>query len=270
MGMDRNFTNLTILLTALLWAAAAQAIPSLQLGGDGGTGWDYTSETWIYTGSTESFDISATANATDGNGDYAWDALGETYQYAYLVVAAVPQLTDTSVDYFDVSVSDGDSSLTMVSSGIGSPPIEDTNSLASHGIFDTYFEVYEFRFDGDVTTISDTQPGETGTGTGFEELLNITINSLDAAAAGVHFDLFTTTGAQWTPSLTLDSGIRMLQRRGSAGTGDKWLVNAVAPYSHDAGTCCGTNLSEPGTLGMMLIGMMGVGASRIRRRRSGK
>jgi hypothetical protein len=270
-GMDKTFTNLTILLTALLWAAGAQAIPSLQLGGDTSTGWEYTSETWVYTGSTESFDISATANAEGESGGYAWDTLGAETQYAYLVVAAVPQLTDTSVDYFDVSVSDGDSTLTMVSSGIGSPPLEDTNSLSPHGIFDTYFEIYEFQFDvDDETMISDTQPGETGTGNGFEELLDITINSLDAAAAGVHFDLFTTTGGQWTPSLTLDPGIRMLQRRGAAGTGNKWLVNAVAPYSHDAGTCCGMNLSEPGTLGMMLIGMIGVGASRVRRRRSGK
>jgi hypothetical protein len=34
--------------------------------------------------------------------------------------------------------------------------------------------------------------------------------------------------------------------------------------------CCETKLAEPGTLGLMMIGMIGVGASRIRRRRSVK
>jgi hypothetical protein len=34
--------------------------------------------------------------------------------------------------------------------------------------------------------------------------------------------------------------------------------------------CCERQLSEPGTLGLMMIGMMGVGASRFRRRRSAK
>ncbi len=267
MGMDKIMSKLALLLTAFLWGAVAQAIPALQIGQGTGDGWDYTSETWIYTSGSapDTFNILTTANATDGNGKYAWDALGgaDGYQYAYLIVAAVPQVTK---DPFDISVADDNGALTMVSSGYGTPPLEDTNSISPHGIFDTYFEVYEFQFDDAATTISDTQPGGTGTGSGFEESLDITINSLDAALAGIHFDLFTTTGSRWTPSLTLTPGIRMLRGRGAQGTGDKWLVNSVAPYSHDAQM----KLSEPGTLGMMLIGMMGVGASRIRRRRSGK
>jgi hypothetical protein len=266
--MDRTFSKLALLLTIFLWGAGAHAISSLQLGEGTGEGWEYTSETWLYSGSGDTFDILATANATDGNGDYAWDALGATSQYAYLIVAAVPQLTVEGVDYFDVSVEQGGDALTYVTSGIGTPPLEDSNSIAPHGIFDTYFEIYEFQFDGDATTISDTQPGETGTGNGFEEMLDITINSLDPDALGIHFDLFTTTGGQWLPNLTVDSGIRMLLRQGSTGTtANKWLVNAFAPPSHDAGT---TTLSEPGTLGLMLMGLVGVGASRIRRRRSRK
>jgi hypothetical protein len=266
--MDKTFSKLALLLTTFLWGATAHAISSLQLGEGTGEGWEYTSETWLYSGSGDTFDILATANATDGNGDYAWDALGATSQYAYLIVAAVPQLTVEGVDYFDVSVELDGVALTYVTDGIGTPPLEDPNSIAPHGIFDTYFEIYEFQFDvNDETIIMDTQPGETGTGNGFEELLNITINSLDPNALGVHFDLFTTTGGQWMPDLIVDSGIRMLLRQGSTATYDKWFVHDVAPYSHDAGT---TTLSEPGTLGLMLMGLVGVGASRIRRRRSRK
>ena len=53
---------------------------------------------------------------------------------------------------------------------------------------------------------------------------------------------------------------------------DIWVNGQNEGYqlSHYTRFGGGTNLSEPATLGLMMIGMMGVGASRIRRRRSVK
>jgi len=224
------------LLLALIsaYGTAAMAIPSLQLAGDGSDGWSYngTTDTWEVT--SPSFGLYAYANATTangGNGSYAWDAAGSTDQYAYLILAAVQDPGDIG-DVFDVTV--GGASL--VNSGYGAPPIEDTNDPAPHGIYDTYFEVYEFQFDGSIVDINDEQPGETGTGKGYAELFSIDINELLGDVTGVHFDLFTTTGARWDPSDL---------------TADKKLVNAFAPFSHDAAF-----IPEPGVLGLLGLGLV--------------
>ncbi len=145
--------------------------------------------------------------------DYAWDAAGVEYQTAYLVVSGTPQsLTDS----FDITLLNNDGgSLTLVEADYGTAPFSDPNSLAPHGIFDTYYEVYAFNFDGAETDIFDTQPGETGMGRGYVETFDITINSV---TAGVHFDLFTMEGD-------------------GAPEGYAALIgnlNAFAPFSHDA------------------------------------
>ena len=103
-------------------------------------------------------------------------------------------------------------------SGFGTPPVEDPNSIGGHGIFDTYFEIYQFNFDDVVTTIGDIQPGGTGTGDGYIETFDIAINSLAAGATGIHFDLFTVEG----------DGVLDL------GSSSRSTVNAFAPFSHDA------------------------------------
>ena len=159
----------------------ASALPTLQLG-PGEEGWTYntTTETWETTSST--FLLNAYADAKEIDGD----------QTAYLVAAAMPPQGDTDIgDLFDITVMNDGGTLSIFEDGYGSPPLSDLNSLAGHGVYDTYFEIYEFDFDGILTGIFDTQPGETGTGEGYIETFDITIDSLVAGITGVHFDLFT-------------------------------------------------------------------------------
>lgn len=229
------------------YASASFALPALQLGGDGSSTWNYdtVTDTWIATG-TDSFTLSAFANcdsATAGcdspHGNYAWDDNGTTDRYAYLAVAAMPDLGDIG-DIFDISVTGA----SLVNSGYGNPPIEDTNSISPHGIFDTYYEIYEFQFDGSIGTIYNTMPDcvapdECDPGDGYAETFGINVNSLFEGVAGLHFDLFTVNGFRWDPSDT---------------TLNKKLVNSVAPYSHDAQW----NVPEPGIPALLGIGLIGL------------
>ena len=205
-----------------IFVGPVYALPSLQLGpGDDGSTWYYDNETWFVEGSE--FSLNAYANALGGNGDYAW-AEGDPL-VAYLVVSAVPMMGDAT-DVFNVTVSNS----SFYSSGFGTPPISDSNALAPHGIYDTYFEIYEFVFDGPVGTIGDTQPGETDTGDGYTETFDIDIDLLADGVTGVHFDLFTMTDPEGQ-------------------------LIAFAPFSHDAETA---PVPEPATMLLLGVGLMGI------------
>ena len=241
MVVSTRILVLAAVALCLAFASPASAIPSLQLGpGTGSWTYDGSTQTWVTTDNP--LELVATANATTGNGSYAWDAAGAGNQIAYLVVSAVPM---TTFDNFDITISNDGGALPMYTSGVGAPPIEDPNSLAPHGIFDTYFEIYQFDFDGAVTTIGDTQPGGSGVGDGFLETFNVVINSNGGDA--LHFDLFT----------VIDDGILAL------GSGpDKTLVSEFAPFSHDAQT---NPIPEPSSALLFSAGMLVAGRA-IRRR----
>ena len=231
-------THLATLLIALFLASPALGIPSLQLGpGTGNWTYDTFTETWVTPDNP--LNLYATANQ-DGSGGYAWDPLGSSDQMAYLVISADPS---AMTDVFDVTVMNDGITLSMVESGAGQPPLSDPNSLAPHGIFDTWYEIYEFDFDGIATTISDTQPGSTGTGTGFEEYFDITINSISQGV--LHFDLLTMEG----------DGV----------LGNNTNVNAFAPFSHDGGGGGTTVVPEPSAFLVFATGFVLVGI-RTRRR----
>lgn len=253
MRYNIKFRQLVLGISVSMLVGTAYALPALQLGPTTipSAGWSYntTTATWDYVGGpSTTANLSAFANATGengGNGDYAWDALGATNQYAYLVVAASPQLGNLG-DLFNINVSGA----TLFDSGFGAPPEEDPNSMAPHGIYATYYEIYQFMFDGTLTDISNTEPPGGGTAKGYKEDFGITINSLAANVTGLHFDLFTTIGdGTYTPGQNPN----------------RFLVGAFAPFSHDAQWTPGPDpdpdpdpLPVPGTLLLLGLGLLGL------------
>jgi hypothetical protein len=216
-----------LLLGAFL--SPAFALPELQLGpGSGSWSYDLVSGTWQSSGNP--LELAA----------YAWDRRSNATRTAYLVIAAMPETTlNEPASLFDVTVVNDAAALSLYSSGNGAPPLSDPNGLAPHGIFPTYFEIYEFGFDGSLGRIGNTQPGQACTGScqGYTELFDITIHSMDSSVTGLHFDLFTIQGGG--------------QLNGSS------RVYRNAPFSHDAETGPLTqdpdSVPEPSTA-VLLIG----------------
>ncbi len=240
------YRSLISLLAGTLLAQPAWGLPALQLGpGSVGT-WNYnnTSQTWVTD--TNPFSVNAYANSdtAGANGSFAWDPDGAADRYAYLVVSAVPMV---NADLFDVTVENDGGILPVFASGFGAPPIQDTNNLAPHSIFDTYFELYQFQFDESVTTIFNTQPGGSGSGDGYVEVFDVTINGLTDPVHALHFDLFTVSGdGTFDPESTIE---------------DRKLVKDFAPFSHDA-----QHAPEPSSVTLFLIGAGIFGAVVLRRR----
>ncbi len=246
--------GLSALLMSNVWA-----LPSLQLGPGSSSGWNYLAsgdDTW-YTGDS-AFTLAAYANAVGGTGSDAFvkstgparSRTNNQDRTAYLVFSAVPSTTSTTP--FSLSVIGDSGPLALVQQGFGSPPDPDsgksTDDLPSHSIYDTYFYVYEFNFDGSAGTIPDTQAGQTGSGTGYTELFNVTVNSLEAGVGGVHMDLFTVVG---------DGKLKTTDVNGdSIAPGDlSNQIYANAPFSHDAQY----SVPEPSVLSLLALVALGLG-----------
>ena len=235
--------TLIILLLVSCFTTITYALPMLQLGpGTVGT-WNYDlgTQTWVTDVNPFSLNAYANSNTAGADGGFAWEPAGATDRYAYLVVSAIPMVNS---DHFDVTVENDGGALPIFDSGFGAPPVQDDNSLAPHDIFDTYFEIYQFQFDGALTTISNTQPGDAGSGDGYVEVFDFTVNGLIDPVYGVHMDLFTVEG----------SGI---YDPNDPPNSNKMLVTAFAPFSHDA-----EYIPEPASGLLLLTGLLAGGLLR--------
>lgn len=239
-----------ILFTVYLSAGRLHALPSLQLyidpAANPGATYNLGSQTWVYSGNT----LTLTAFAVDKNfGSHNGNAFAGTVTDAYLSIAleggSIPSgsLGDTlpASAFGTLNINGGDSPLDHWVYGI--PPEATVDSmdcaadLAPHGVFPTWFTQYQFNFGSYGASVFNTQPGKTGTDTGFRKDFTIDLGNIDASV--VHFDLFT---------LNSDSNIRKF-----------------APYSHDAEANTAP-VPEPASAALLALGL-GV-ASLVKRRNS--
>jgi len=243
--------TLAALVTGMLGASSALAIPTLQLDINGGTYVGGTEESTVTTGST--FDLWALGLTTvDGKNS----AVDPSLDY-YLSIALLPK-TSYSGEGSDPAnlgavLVNGNSLFDSFSSPqFGTPPIESVEksdaNLAPHGVFETYYYQLAFNFDTDSTTAAyNVQDGSTQDGKSlYKKIFSIDASEL-ADGYGIHFDLFT---------FESDDGI---------------TIGKFAPFSHDAAYCvdgdCGpVKVPEPSTLALFSIGLMGLVAIRRRAR----
>jgi len=231
-------------------AGTAAALPRLQLGPGSYGGWSYDVPSQTHVASDPSLELAAYATLS------AWQTTGSLgiNRYAYLVVSAVPMI---NFDGFDITVS-GDSGLIGVyTSGYGAPPLNDINDLAPHGIFDTYYEIYEFRFDGALGVIPDTI-GLEAPAPGLSEIFTITLNSLGLGVSGVHMDLFTLQDSTLVP---IDQRGKMILPDPPPGPTVNTVYSSSAPFNRDAQTT-GAPIPEPSATllfgaGCLVAGMAG-------------
>jgi hypothetical protein len=214
------------LLIAAALASSTWALPILQLD-IAGAGYDATSET-VVTGAKQ-FDLIALLNSNSPAGKY------------YISMALTPA-TDIAGDYgsFTINGTHVDASADMV---YGTPPSEafmdfDPGDLSTHSIYPTYFFEYAFLFDPAKTTSAynvedEAGRGIVGTGGLFYQTFALDVSGLNAGA-GLHFDLYDET-----------------TRLGDIDVG------RFAPYSHDA-EFTPPAVPEPGTLGLMGLGLSGI------------
>lgn len=221
--------KLTLLAAPIaLYASSALAIPTYQIGdADGGVcdSYDWTTEDCLVTG-----DFTLTSLVA-----------GE----AFLVLSAVPMSGSDS--FLVAPASDDNGALTHVWSGYGTPPIPDDNSLAPHGIFPTWTEVYAVSFDDpdDADDVYNTQPGsDDGFKPGFIEHISLNLSSL-AEGTGIHLDLFACSEGS-NPAPDGDCVV---------GGGD------FAPFSHDA-----TYVPVPAAVWLFGSGLIGLVAVARRRK----
>lgn len=249
--MKRTFSSHLRVVALTMWlglaAGAANAVPVLQLGIEGGT-YDWSTETIVST--SPSFSLYAFLNPNSGN------LLSDTY---YLSMAITPQVSTPA----DLGSFTYNSTTVNITSDMtyGRPPIDtfgdDSGDLAPHGVFPTYFKEVEFSFDSsNQSGIFNTQDNPTWgpqSGSGmYYNLFSIDTSNL-AVGYAIHFDLYNTK--------------LCINGKGSCdGSGDVDITQ-FAPFSHDAQSMTSV-VPEPETYAMMLAGLGLLGFS-ARRRKEG-
>ncbi len=241
-----RFASRLFIASALTVAvSAAQAIPNLQLGIQGGT-YDPVHQDII----TDQKVFTLYAFGTPGGSVTETELLTETY---HLSIAIAPKIGPDPVN-FGSFVLDG-VTRDINDMIFGTPPVEldmtsatDPKDVSSHGIFETFYLETSFTFNaGDTTSLANTQddPGLTPDGLSgmFYKAFNLDTSGM-LEAFNLHFDLYHVV---------------------TKANGDL-DVDYKAPWSHDASApTTATPIPEPGTLALMGIALLGLGVQRKRK-----
>lgn len=242
-----NLKTLAALAIGLVSANTALAVPTLQLDINGGTYVGESSEQSTVT-NDPTFDLWALGDTSEVN---------TAFDY-YLSIALLPQNENVGDIANLGGVTINGTALSMLSGNAdyGTPPIETVSNggeLGPHGVFDTYYYELAFSFAADQTIASyDVQDGSAGppNDTLFKHVFQVDASAL-ASGYGLHFDLYTY----------------------GESNSNRTAITEFAPFSHDAAYCIGLNcepvkVSEPSTLALFGIGLMGLVAVRRRLHRT--
>ena len=241
--MFDKFLRVVFLSGLTLFAGSALAVPVLQLDIDGGF-YVAAGEDSIMT-SDEIFSVYAYATPKNNKPSTEAEILADTY---YLSIALSPQVDEPGGD-FGSFVVNGTTVNATQDMTFGTPPTTADRDIGSHGVYDTYYYEIEFSLNpANTSGVYNTQDAAgsgpiAGQGMFFEEF-EIDLSNL-ASGMNLHFDLYNLY----------------------AKNNGMIFVDDFAPFSHDAASARVVTVPAPGTLGLILLGFVGIliGQSRTRR-----
>ena len=248
------------LITAgLLFAGAAQAEPVLQVDIDGGS---YSSTLADVVTSNPTFTVLALCSP--GGQTTSADCNSGADYYLSIALTSDSTIPSTPADYGSIDITvDGVTTTINITADMvyGTPPVDeftqahDPGDLPTHSVFPTWFTDVLVSFNDDDKcgaaqyNVQD-DPGNCVRTSRNSHYVEIAVDATNLAAGfGLHFDLY--------------DEVLLSNQSGAANDVDQ---EGFAPPSHDASyLCCERKVAEPGTLGLLGIGLLGLGLARRRK-----